>query len=417
MALSEHPAEPEQTGGTQALPLPELSGRTDLGDEASASGRGPGALLPPPTPDMFAHTASVSASSLKWPVPSADPRTTTVKPEPVNRKKILIASAAVAAVLLLVIGGIFVVRSSRDGGAVPAAPSRPTVEAQAGWEPIADARVARDAVAATQADGTIWVFGGMGADNRVSGRHEGYDPAIDSWKSGDDLPVPVQHAMSVTWQDTPVVLGGWRTEGANSKVATDQVWRVVNSRWTTLPPLLQPRAAAAAAVVADRIIVTGGVDAGGELLNTTEIFDGNSWKPARPSPPRDRCWAPRPTASWFTPSVAQRHLRPGDGRDVRPGRGHVDEPARTAGPTQRLRCSDAPTARLVVVGGMSQGAILKSVVAFDLATQSWNGLPDLATARHGMAVAGVGKAIYAIAIHGSVLDLIDRQLIDRWFDQ
>ncbi len=113
-------------------------------------------------------------------------------------------------------------------------------------------------MAATEADGTIWVFGGMGADNRVSGRHEGYDPAIDSWKGGEDLPVPVQHAMAVTWQDTPVVLGGWRTEGADEKVATDQVWRVVNSRWMELPPLLQPRAAAAAAVVGDRIIVTGG---------------------------------------------------------------------------------------------------------------------------------------------------------------
>ena len=128
---------------------------------------------------------------------------------------------------------------SRDTGENQAAPSQPTVEAPPSWEPIADARVARDAVAATQADGTIWVFGGMEADNRVSGQHEGYDPGIDSWKGGEDLPVPVQHAMAVTWQDTPVVLGGWRTEGANSKVATDKVWRVVNSRWAELPPLLR----------------------------------------------------------------------------------------------------------------------------------------------------------------------------------
>src|SRR3546814_12824251 len=65
----------------------------------------------------------------------------------------------------------------------------------------------------------------------------GYDPAIDSWKGGEALPVPVQRAMSVTWQDTPVVLGGWRTEGANPKVATDKVWRVVNSRLVELPQI------------------------------------------------------------------------------------------------------------------------------------------------------------------------------------
>ena len=148
-------------------------------------------------------------------------------------RELLIASAA--AVGSAAVGdqrylhGHVVARQPRGGDT--AAPSRPTAEAQPGWQPIADARVARDAVAATQADGTIWVFGGMGADGRVSGQHEGYDPAIDSWKGGEDLPVPVQHAMSVTWQDTPVVLGGWRTEGANPKVATDRVWRVVNSRW------------------------------------------------------------------------------------------------------------------------------------------------------------------------------------------
>ncbi len=83
--------------------------------------------------------------------------------------------------------------------------------------------------------------------------------------------------MAVTWRGNPVVLGGWRAEGTNSTVATDQVWRVVNSRWVELPPLLQPRAAAAAAVVGDRIVVTGGVGANGKLLTTTEIFDGSSW--------------------------------------------------------------------------------------------------------------------------------------------
>ena len=137
--------------------------------------------------------------------------------------------------VLLVISGVFIVTSSRDKQGDEAAPSAPAaqVEAQAVWQPIADARVAREAVAATEADGTIWVFGGMGADDRVSGQHEGYDPAIDSWKSGEDLPVPVQHAMAVTWRENPVVLGGWRTDGANVRVATDQVWRVVNGRWTS----------------------------------------------------------------------------------------------------------------------------------------------------------------------------------------
>ncbi|MGZ6780272.1 MAG: Kelch repeat-containing protein, partial [Mycobacterium sp.] len=395
MALSEPTNQPEQTSGTQALPLSEISGQNAIPGEASIAGPGSTASTPPPDPRMFAHTSSVSASSLPWQVPPHDPKTTLLT-KGRNRKRLLITSAAVVAVVLLVAGGIYLVTSSRGTRGTPPAPSQPTVEAQPTWQPIADARVARDAVAATQADGTIRVFGGMADDNRVSGRHEGYDPAIDSWKGGEDLPVPVQHAMAVTWQDTPVVLGGWRTEGTNSKVATDKVWRVVNSKWTELPPLPQPRAAAAAAVVNDHIIVTGGVGADGNLLTTTDVFDGTSWKPGAPIP------TPRQMLAAASDGKVVYALGGSNGTSDLATVERYDPAADTWTGLPELpgRRSDFGVAsadgRLVLVGGISQGQVLKSVVAFDLATQSWNGLPDLATARHGMALAGVGRTIYAI---------------------
>lgn len=400
MALSEPGGHPEQSGGTQALPLSEPSGQTKLPDAASISAGPPGGRTestPPPDPAMFARTTSVSASSLPWEAlrPGPEPP---VPPKNGNRKRLLIASAAAVAVVLLVIGGVFIVTSSRDKGGGEAAPSQPTTEAEPppAWRPIADAREASYAAAATEADGTVWIFGGLGANNRVSGGHEGYDPAIDSWKSGDDLPVPVQHAMSVTWQDTPVVLGGWRTEGANSKVATEKVWRVVNSRWTELPPLLQPRAAAAAAVVGDRIIVTGGVGPDGKLVNSTEIFDGTSWKLGAPIP------TPRQMAGAASDDNLVYVLGGTNGTSDLATVETYDPASDTWTSLPELpgRRSDLGVAyadgRLVVVGGMSAGQVLKSVVALDLITQSWNGLPDLGTARHGMAVAGVGKNVYAI---------------------
>jgi serine/threonine protein kinase/N-acetylneuraminic acid mutarotase len=396
MALSEPGGQPEQTGGTQALPLSEPSGQTDL------SGAGPISVGPPgpagrPDPNMFAHTASVSQSSLPWQAVRPGPEPP-VPPKMGTRKKVLIASAAAAAALLLVIGGVFIVTSSRDTGGGGGPQTQPATEAEAppAWRPIADARAANYGAAATEADGTIWIFGGMRADNRVSGGHEGYDPAIDSWKSGDVLPVPVQRAMSVTWQDTPAVLGGWRTEGANSKVATDRVWRVVNSRWTELPPLLQPRAAAAAAVVGDRIIVTGGVGADGNLLNTTEVFDGTSWKLGAPIP------TPRQMSGAASDGKLVYVLGGTNGTSDLATVETYDPAADTWTSLPELpgRRSDFGVAnvdgRLVVVGGMSAGQVLNSVVALDLITQSWNGLPDLGTARHGMAVAGVGKNVYAI---------------------
>ncbi|KLO25262.1 serine/threonine-protein kinase, partial [Mycobacterium haemophilum] len=197
-----------------------------------------------------------------------------------GKKQNRIASVAAAAVvaLTLVVGGVYYALPHRND-IHPSGASQPGTQ----WKPIISARVARDEVAATEADGIIWIFGGIRSDGAVTGQQEGYDADIKSWTDDDDLPVPVQNAMAVTWQGTPVVLGGWRT--ANEKrYATDQVWRVINSHWVQLPHMLQPRAAAAAAVVGDRIVVVGGVDASGALLNTTEIFDGTSWTLGAPIP-------------------------------------------------------------------------------------------------------------------------------------
>jgi serine/threonine protein kinase/N-acetylneuraminic acid mutarotase len=385
MALSEPSGQQEQPESAQAVP-----------SDSEASG-----ATPRPTPDMLAHTASVSASSLPWKVaqvsaPDPAPAGTPGKRE---RKRLLIGSLAAVAALLLVISGVYIATSSRDTGGGEAAssqPSRPTAEPPPAWRPIADARVAREGAAATQADGTIWIFGGMDANNRVSGDHEGFDPGIDSWKRGESLPVPVQHAMSVTWKDTPVVLGGWRTEGTDSKVATDRVWRVVSSRWAELPPLMQPRAAAAAAVVDDRIIVTGGVDADGKLLNSTEIFDGNSWTLGAPMP------TPRQLLGATSDGKLVYAVGGTNGTTDLAAVEAYDPAADTWTPMPALSKGRSDfgvavtDARLVAVGGTSSGEVLKSVAALDLTTATWTELPDMGVARHGLAVAAVRETVYAV---------------------
>jgi N-acetylneuraminic acid mutarotase len=206
----------------------------------------------------------------------------------------------------------------------------------------------------------------------------------------------VRNAMAVTWQSNPVVLGGWRTDGANQKVATDRVWRVVNSRWVELPPLLQPRAAAAAAVVGDRIVVTGGVDADGRLLNTTEIFDGTAWKLGEPMPTPRRMLAG--TADDKLVYVAGGNNGTSDLTTVEA----YDPAANTwmslpdlAEPRSDFGVAVADN-RLVAVGGLSSGKVLNSVAAFDRATQTWASLPAMTTARHGMVVAAVGSNVYAM---------------------
>ncbi len=310
-----------------------------------------------------------------------------------RRNRLAVLATALLVIVALVIGGLLLLRENKDQ---QTASSQPSAQPPPEWKAITNARISRDAAASTQTDGTIWIFGGIRGDGTVTGKQEGYDPSpLDEWKGGDDLPVPVQHAMAVTWQGNPVVLGGWKSTGPN-KVASDQVWRVVNSRWVEMPHLLQPRAAAAAAVVGDRLIVTGGVDANGALLSTTEVFDGNSWTLGAPIPtPRQLLAGASDGKLMYTVggTSGDSDLTMVEAYDPVAKTWTSLAPLPTARSDLGVAIADG---RLVVVGGISGGQVLKSVSVFDLMAKSWTGLPDMATARHGMAVAAVEKSVYAI---------------------
>jgi serine/threonine-protein kinase PknK len=310
-----------------------------------------------------------------------------------KRNRMALVGGAVLVVVLLVVGGLYFGLSTDKKS--QSAANRPPAAAPVVWKPITNDRVSRVETATTQVDGTIWVFGGIRSDGAVTALQEGYDPVIDSWKGGDDLPVAVQDAMAVNWQGNPVVLGGSKNVGGKP-VANDQVWRVVNSRWVELPHLLQPRAGGAAAVVGDRLVVAGGVDANGALLNTTEVFDGTSWSLGAPIPtPRQQLAAASDGKLVYTVGGTT-----GDSDQVNVEAYDPVAKTWTTLPALPQARSDLGVAiadgRLVAVGGVSGGQVLKSVSVFDLTAKTWSGLPDMSTPRHGMAVAAVEKSVYAI---------------------
>jgi serine/threonine protein kinase/N-acetylneuraminic acid mutarotase len=412
MVLSESTGQSKPATETAAMQI-ATADQTDLSEAAPLVMAAPPAKPPPPPVSNLGGPSGPISSSPPGPTPPGPPLPpvdqgphppghdgpTSIIKKPTTRRSWLLVAAAVVGILVLVAGGIYYASGpdkGSGGGTATGTSSAPTTETQAGWKPITNARVAREAAATTQADGTIWIFGGLESDGSVSGRHEGYDPAIDSWKGGDELPVPVQHAMAVTWQGTPCVMGGWRAEGTNTQIATDKVWRVVNSHWVELPPLLQPRAAGAAAVVGGRVVVTGGVDAGGKLLNTTEIFDGTGWKLAAQIP------TPRKMLGVASDDKLVYTVGGTDGTNDLTAVEAYDPAADSwmALPALPQPSSDLGVAmadaRLVAVGGLAAGRVLRTVSVMDLASKTWAGLPDLSTARHGMAVAAVEKSVYVI---------------------
>jgi non-specific serine/threonine protein kinase len=277
---------------------------------------------------------------------------------------------------------------------VPAPP--PAVEAGP-WRVVRDLPTARQQVAGAVTDGTLWVIGGLVGDS-ASAKVEGYDPAIDTWKSAPDLPLPLHHAMAVTYRGELVVLGGWTPQGANlSGTASNRVFALRGGTWSELPPLTRPRAAGAAAVVDDRIVVVGG-QANGALVAPSEVFDGTRWADAPPLPtPRDHLAAVSDGS--FVYAVGGRFLS-ADANVATVER--YDPVAR-----RWSRLPDMPTARgglgadlvgrrIVAVGGERPTGVFDTVEALDLDSRAWTALPAMRTPRHGMAVLAAGSSIYAL---------------------
>ena len=140
----------------------------------------------------------------------------------------------------------------------------------------------------------IWLAGGLtgssqGAAARATDKTEYYDLASHAWHTGPGLPFAVHHAMLVPYKNQLWLIGGFRTSSTNLEAAaSNKVLILKNGHWTSGPSLHHARAAGAAVVVGNKIVVVGG-RTGGKVeaeVTQTEVFNGKSWHdaPAIPFP-------------------------------------------------------------------------------------------------------------------------------------
>jgi non-specific serine/threonine protein kinase len=320
---------------------------------------------------------------------------------PVRRGGLLIGAAAAALLAALVIG----LTTGGGGGEPTAAP-----QTRIGKPPPTDShwRTLRpDPIARVQAAGAIggqriWIFGGLtghkvgstSATNKV----EVYDPAIDTWATGPDLPVPLHHAMAVSYRGEHVVIGGWSPRGSDLTGATsDRVYVMTEDHWKELPPLRRPRAAGAAAVVGDRIVVVGG-QAGDKLVTATEVFDGKRWRDGAPIPtPREHLAAASDGSAVY--AVGGRVLTADRNSDALE-RYDPDTDTWTRLPALPTPAGSLGAAivghTLVAIGGETSTKVLGAVQAFDLRKQTWSALPPLHTPRHGLVAVGLANTILTL---------------------
>ena len=351
------------------------------------------------------------APGLAPPLPPVEPpRPAPPAPEPAapqpggSRKRLAIgagvaaALAAIAAVLLITSGNPGEVPGSTAPATTPVAP-----DTEASWRAIKDAPTARQQAAAAALDGRVWILGGLtGRTNATTATPiaEGYDPVLNNWTAGPDLPLPLHHAMAVSYHGEIVVLGGWVPDGADlTAQASNKAFALRNGAWVELPPMVNPRAAGAAAVADDRIVVTGG-QADGELVGPTEVFDGKTWREVADIPtPREHLAAAADGGAGYVYAVGGRDLS-ADQNSAALERYDPQSNRWTKLPNMPVPAGSIGAVvvqgHLVVVGGETPTTVLKDVQSFDLTTEKWSVLPDMIAPRHGMGVIGIGNTLFVI---------------------
>jgi non-specific serine/threonine protein kinase len=310
---------------------------------------------------------------------------------------------------LVAVGGLIALAVVLLGGggddkkrAAAPPPTRAGTDTGAGtWRELDGAPTARQQVATAVLNGRVWVIGGLVGTEKATAttRVESYDPAINSWSTGPALPRPLHHATAVAFRGELVVIGGWEPRGANLLgVTSGEVLALRAGEWVRYAPLRHPRAAAAAAVVDNKIVVTGG-QANDKLVKETEILPGGlRWLKGADLPtPREHLAAVSDGRFLYTVGgrelSADRNARALERYDPR-----ADRWTKLA--SMPIASGSLGAAilkgRLIAVGGENSTRVLDTVQSYALKSGRWSQLAALPTPRHGLGVAAFGDSLYAL---------------------
>jgi N-acetylneuraminic acid mutarotase len=121
--------------------------------------------------------------------------------------------------------------------------------------------------AAAVIGGKLYLAGGVGSGNILSGVLEVYDPATNAWTTKAPMLTPRDRAGGAAINGLFYVTGG----AGSSDNRTVEVYDPASNSWATKAPLLTGRSDLAAGVVGGKLYAVGGYN-GVTLLGNSEAY-------------------------------------------------------------------------------------------------------------------------------------------------
>jgi N-acetylneuraminic acid mutarotase len=306
----------------------------------------------------------------------------------------------------------------------------PTARAQQGkWMDLAPFPEPHEEVIGQAANGKMYVFAGLVSApiwTPVGIVYE-YDPATNKWTKKKPMALPAHHLALAELNGKIYVFGGFT--GVHSGMAAwvpennSFEYDPVNDSWKELAPMPTKRGAAVAAMVDGKIYVIGGATTlpgatnpaihptyPQRVLGTVEEYDPktNTWRARANMPtPRNHTAAGvvngkiyviggRIGAAFIAASSNLANVEAYDPVT------DTWSPPLAKMPTARSGlCVGVYQNRIYVAGGEFQNAVEQTAYrvfeGYDPATNSWQVMPPMVLARHGVAGGVIGNRFYAIS--------------------
>ena len=389
-------------GSPPVYPRPEPPSPTDEAPSVPSSAGPPPAVLSPAGP-------SPAGPPPAGPPPAGPPAT--ARP----RLRLILAVLTGLVVVIAAAGGWLIGHngnhrtnsasstSTSNSPAPTQQASAPAPPAPGSWAVGRDSPFRVQQLQAAVLDNRIWLAGGLLGPDQATNKTEYYDPTVRTWGSGPNLPFLVHHAMLVNYHGQLWLIGGFLPVGHNLEAAASDHVLILDpaqNRWVEGPPLHHARAAGAAVVVGDQIVVVGG-RTGGKTeteVKTTEIYNGKSWHDAPDIPvPGDHLAGV--TDGTYLYAIGGRALSVSDNHNAlqrfNPATGQWTQLTPLPVADSDLGAAYI-SGQLVTFGGENLFSVFRTARAYNLATKKWSTLQSLPVARHGMGVAVLGQTIYAI---------------------